>query len=102
MSVTRLKKFQKSAIKKTISRFKDGTSMLWNAKMRFGKTLCALEVVKQMKFSKTIIATHRPVVDDGWFEDFIKIFHGVSEYIYGSKSKGYTVEQLLATGKKFV
>ena len=30
--------------------------------MRFGKTLSALEVVKRMKFNKTLIITHRPVV----------------------------------------
>lgn len=46
--------------------------MLWNAKMRFGKTLSALEVVRLMKFKRTIIMTHRPVVDDGWYDDFGK------------------------------
>lgn len=48
--------------------------MLWNAKMRFGKTVSALEVIRQCKFNKTIIITHRPVVDKGWEEDFNKIF----------------------------
>jgi superfamily II DNA or RNA helicase len=93
---------QERAIKKTLDQFKNSNKMLWNAKMRFGKTLSALEVAKQCKFEKTIIITHRPVVDSGWYEDFGKIFHGEKDCIYGSKHSGYTVEQLVESGKKFV
>jgi hypothetical protein len=93
---------QEDAIKKTIKQFKKSNRMLWNAKMRFGKTICALEVVRQMGFEKTIILTHRPVVNEGWYEDFRKVFRGTPDCIYGSKTNGYTVEQLVASGKKFV
>ena len=62
--------------------------MLWNAKMRFGKTLSALQVVKDMIFSRTLILTHRPVVDSGWFEDFGKIFYDRRDFAYGSKNNG--------------
>lgn len=93
---------QQEAIEKTIEQFKSGNRMLWNAKMRFGKTLCALEVVRKSGFKKTIIITHRPVVDSGWYEDFGKIFHGMGNYVYGSKNSGYTVEQLLVLDKSFV
>lgn len=92
---------QKEAIKRTVSQFKKGNRMLWNAKMRFGKTLSALEVIKQSGFKKTIILTHRPVVNDGWYEDFIKIFYD-TDYLYGSKSNGYSVEDLNKKGKGFV
>lgn len=92
---------QKEAINKTIQQFKKGDRMLWNAKMRFGKTLSALQVIKQCGFNKTIILTHRPVVDEGWYEDFTKIFYD-TDYRYGSKSKGYTVEELNNTGVSFV
>lgn len=93
---------QEEAINKTVKQFKVADRMLWNAKMRFGKTLCALEVVRQMGFAKTIIITHRPVVNDGWYEDFGKIFHGNEDCVYGSKANGYTAEQLLKSDKKFV
>ncbi|HDR5039384.1 TPA: DEAD/DEAH box helicase family protein, partial [Bacillus anthracis] len=93
---------QEEAIEKTIKQFKKANRMLWNAKMRFGKTLCALEVVKKSDFKRTIIITHRPVVDNGWYDDFGKIFHGMDNYIYGSKNSGYTVEQLLRQDKNFV
>ena len=76
--------------------------MLWNAKMRFGKTLSAVEVVRQMKFGKTIIVTHRPVVDNGWYEDFGKIFYFEEDYVYGSKNNNYTIDRLLSSGKKFI
>lgn len=92
---------QEDAIKKTLKQFKTGNRMLWNAKMRFGKTLSALEVVKQSKFEKTIIITHRPVVDSGWYEDFKKIFNN-ENYIYGSKNTGNTIDNLLISEKNFV
>ena len=79
---------QQEAINKTKKQFKKGNQMLWNAKMRFGKTLSALEVVKDMEFQRTLILTHRPVVDAGWFEDFGKIFYDRKDFAYGSKNNG--------------
>ncbi|OIP83305.1 MAG: DEAD/DEAH box helicase [Porphyromonadaceae bacterium CG2_30_38_12] len=80
---------QKDAIDKTKKQFKKSNQMLWNAKMRFGKTLSALQVVKDMNFTRTLILTHRPVVDAGWFEDFGKIFtEPDTPFKYGSKTKG--------------
>ncbi|MFT3985483.1 MAG: Eco57I restriction-modification methylase domain-containing protein [Lachnospiraceae bacterium] len=94
---------QEDVISKTVKQFKTGNRMLWNAKMRFGKTLSALQVIMECKFGKTIIITHRPVVDAGWYEDFGKIFHGMSDsYAYGSKNNGETLERLLRSGKGFV
>lgn len=93
---------QKEAIEKTLKQFKNGNRMLWNAKMRFGKTLSALQVIKESKFNKSIIITHRPVVDAGWYDDFTKIFNGTENYIYGSKNSGYSVEELNKSGKNFV
>ena len=79
---------QQEAIGKTKKQFKKGNQMLWNAKMRFGKTLSALQVVKDMEFQRTLILTHRPVVDAGWFEDFGKIFYDRKDFAYGSKNNG--------------
>lgn len=79
---------QHEAINKTKKQFRKGNQMLWNAKMRFGKTLSALQVVKDMEFQRTLILTHRPVVDAGWFEDFGKIFYDRKDFAYGSKNNG--------------
>jgi hypothetical protein len=93
---------QEKAIDMTVKVFGKSNRMLWNAKMRFGKTLSALEVVKRMGFRKTIIMTHRPVVDDGWYGDFGKIFHEGDGYRYGSKGHGYELRELLEGGGRFV
>lgn len=80
---------QREAIDKTLKLFKKSNQMLWNAKMRFGKTLSALQVIKERgDFRRTLILTHRPVVDASWFEDFGKIFYDTPDYAYGSKNKG--------------
>lgn len=92
---------QQLAIDKTIAKFNSGGKvMLWNAKMRFGKTLTALQVVKECQYHRTIIVTHRPVVDKGWFEDFGKIFGLLDGYTYGSREMGETFENLEKAAKK--
>lgn len=91
---------QQEAINKTRKRFRKGNQMLWNAKMRFGKTLSALQVVKEEEFTRTLILTHRPVVDKGWFEDFGKIFYDRPNFHYGSRTNGETFEMLESMASK--
>ena len=91
---------QNEAIDKTIKVFKNSDAMLWNAKMRFGKTLSALQIIKKLNFNKTIIITHRPAVNDGWFQDFDKIFYDSPEYCFSSKNKGRKIEELLRDNDK--
>ena len=57
---------------------------LWNAKMRFGKTLCALQLAREMNVKRTIIVTHRPVVSDSWGTDFLKV---VTDRITGNDNQ---------------
>lgn len=92
---------QVEAIRKTVKKFKTGNQMLWNAKMRFGKTLTALQVAKECRFEHILILTHRPVVSDGWYDDFGKIFYD-TDYVFGSKTKGEDISHLIDTDKKFV
>lgn len=97
---------QKQAIDKTIKYFKNNKNagrMLWNAKMRFGKTLTTLQVIKEMKFNRSIIITHRPVVSDSWEEDFYKIFTKEDGMKFASKGTGYiTDSDFSKLGDKFV
>ena len=91
---------QEEAIEKTrkIFKFKKyGNEMLWYAKMRFGKTLCALEVIKREQVPKILIITHRPIVDDGWYDDYKKIFEidPDNHYVYSSKNRGEKKEVVL-------
>lgn len=106
---------QEKAITDTVNYFskefkeeKKGKNFLWNAKMRFGKTLCSLEVARRMNYKSTLIITHRPVVDKGWHEDFQKIFGKDDTYEYATRmmedqdSKGdfSQLTKLVDAGKK--
>lgn len=77
------RKEQQAAIDNTVVHFETGQKMLWNAKMRFGKTLCALDLIRRQNYKRTLILTHRPAVRSGWFEDYHKI--DFVNYLYGSK-----------------
>ena len=92
---------QSECIKKVVHHFKKADKFLINAKMRYGKTFVALGIVKECQFKKTIIITHRPVVNAGWYEDFTKIFNG-ENYLYGSKTNGNGIKSLLAQDKGFI
>ena len=93
---------QKDAIKKTERAFKKHDEMLWNAKMRFGKTISALQLVKDEQYKHVLIMTHRPVVDDGWFNDFQKLNMAEAGYLYGSKKEGEDFDYLSNSDKPFI
>lgn len=82
--VIKFREEQTRAINDTLAQFAIGNKMLWNAKMRFGKTLCALEVIKRRQYRRTLIITHRPSVRGGWFEDFNLLGFG-DDYFFGHK-----------------
>lgn len=93
---------QQEAVRKTQKAFKHGNKMLWNAKMRFGKTMSSLNLVKEERYRHVLIMTHRPVVDEGWFDDFKKIGMPEAGYLYGSKRSGEDFNFLLHSNKPFV
>ena len=99
MSPVEFRPEQRTAIDMTVKRFRHGNDMLWNAKMRFGKTLSALQVAREIGAARTLILTHRPTVNDGWFDDFRKIFYDRDDYRYGSRSKGETFKSLVQDSK---
>ena len=90
----------------------DGRQFLWNAKMRFGKTLCALQLAREMDVKRTLIVTHRPVVNDSWASDFKRVMgSGIrgnedlsAHYAYGTlasdeqtdKRKFYDLERFVS------
>lgn len=46
---------------------------LWNAKMRFGKTICAMQLMRELDVKRTLIITHRPVVGESWLQAFKQV-----------------------------
>ena len=84
---------QSDAIEKAFKYFKKndgkGPEFLWNAKMRFGKTVCALWLIerlnKELGKKKVLIVTHRPVVNASWYGDFSHLFKdSLNQYSYGT------------------
>ncbi len=93
---------QEQFIQETMRSFKKNDRYLWNAKMRFGKTVTALELVRRMRSRKTIVVTHRPVVNRGWFEDFRKLVfvRPDDNWVYGSKESAATIDELCEHGAR--
>ena len=79
---------QKKAISDTKTVFKKSDYMLWDCKMRFGKTITACSLAKECNFLKTIVVTHRPVVADGWANDYHKVFGDSDDHVFQTKIHG--------------
>lgn len=116
-----LREEQAAAVKMTKDRYGKKSDMLWHAKMRFGKTITALNLVKEMGFKRTIIITHRPVVEDSWGSDFYHVFDKNDKYAFltkihdaenvldddetneaADKANDARLAQLVAEGRSFV
>lgn len=76
-----LREEQQEAINKTITYFNKFNSdplnknktphFLWNAKMRFGKTFTSYKLAQQMGWTKILVLTFKPAVENAWREDLI-------------------------------
>ncbi|MDO5343210.1 MAG: DEAD/DEAH box helicase family protein, partial [Bacteroidia bacterium] len=84
-TIYNLREEQQEAVERTQKRFEKASDMLWHAKMRFGKTITALTLVKREQYKRTIIITHRPVVEDGWGSDFYHVFSKNDAYAFLTK-----------------
>lgn len=80
-----LREEQEEAIVKTLHVFHTHDTMLWDCKMRYGKTLTTYELIRRAGFQKTIVVTHRPVVEDGWMKDHALIFGKESTHLFVTK-----------------
>ena len=87
-------------LKKTIKRFKKAIKCLERQDAFWQDTQCP-RIVKQMGIKCTLILTHRPVVNEGWFNDFKKNFSGRNDFFnYGSKDSGNSFDLLERNAKK--
>lgn len=75
---------QEEAIDFTVTALKRSRKVLWNAKMRFGKTLCAIEVAHRLGYRRTLVLTHRPAVRQEWFDSIEKL--QLEGWTYGSRT----------------
>lgn len=68
---------QEEAVRKTAEYYRQAHEnepnrvprFLWNAKMRFGKTFSAYELAKRMGFTRILVLTFKPAVEEAWETD---------------------------------
>lgn len=82
----RLRAEQETAVRDTYGyiRSHDGGSYLWNAKPRFGKTLCVYDLILRLGAKKVLIVTNRPAIADSWYRDYEKFIGRQSGYFFVS------------------
>ena len=83
----KLRDEQDDCVGRTIDMLQRYDSMLWNCKMRFGKTVTAYELIKRQGYQKVIVITHRPAVEDGWGTDHDLMFAG-EKHLFIDKTNG--------------
>lgn len=97
-----LRKEQQEAVAQTLAYYQAGTyprEFLWNAKPRFGKTLTAYDLARQMKATRVLIVTNRPSIANSWLNDFKKFIGWQTGWKFISESdslkgkKGYISRQ---------
>lgn len=82
-----LRKEQAEAVAMTKAYFEEGgEEFLWNAKPRFGKTLTAYDLVKQMGASKVLVLTNRPSIANAWVDDFMTFIGWEGQYAFVSET----------------
>ncbi len=91
---------QKKAIEKTeqyFRSFKDEKGkvpkMLWNAKMRFGKTFAAYQLAKKMGWKKVLVLTFKPAVQSAWQED-LETHIDFKGWQFVAKSNGLSINEV--------
>ncbi len=85
---------QREAVELAKARFEAGApAVLWNAKMRFGKTLSAMTLIKEAGYRRVLICTHRPVVRKGWREEYVTVFGDADTYRFVDDEEGLRRER---------
>lgn len=83
-----LRREQAEAVNKTLTYFRnnENSEFLWNAKPRFGKTLSAYDLVKQLDVRNVLVLTNRPAVANSWYDDFEQFIAGNTKYKFVSST----------------
>ncbi len=86
----KLRNEQQRAVEQTLAYLEEHGGegrFLWNAKPRFGKTLTAYDLIRQMKARHVLIVTNRPSIANSWYDDYEKYLAGQSGYRFVSDNE---------------
>lgn len=99
-----LREEQEEAVEKTLdySRLHTQGEYLWNAKPRFGKTLTAYELCKQMDADTVLIVTNRPAIANSWYSDYEKFLGPDSGYLFVSDTSSLQGKPFVVTRKQYL
>lgn len=97
---------QEAAVSQAKNYFESNTAsqsveVMWNAKMRFGKTFTAYQLMKAMGFKKTLILTYKPAVEDAWRKD-LNNHVDFSDYVFLKQDALPAIPTHVAAGKGIV
>lgn len=73
----RMRPEQEAAVEATASYFESHADagnpphFLWNAKMRFGKTFTTYQLARKLGWSRILVLTYKPAVENAWREDLL-------------------------------
>ena len=101
----KLRKEQQNAVEKTLAyleKFNGEGKFLWNAKPRFGKTLAAYDLIRQMKAKNVLIVTNRPSIANSWYDDFEKFMADQTGYRFVSDNESLRGRSGVMTRDMFV
>lgn len=96
---------QKKAVEKTANAYrlrpKTG-EFLWNAKPRFGKTLTAYALAKEIDAKNVLVLTNRPVIANSWYSDYKKFLGTESGYRFVSETSSLKGEPYVLTRNQYI
>lgn len=98
-----LREEQASAVNQTLNYILKNANgeFLWNAKPRFGKTLTAYDLARQLDATKVLIVTNRPAIANSWFDDFETFIAWQTDFAFVSTSDSLK-ERPVMTRKDFL
>ena len=99
-----LREEQQKAVERTASYAKTHSQgeFLWNAKPRFGKTLSAYDLMKQVGAKTVLIVTNRPAIANSWFEDYKKFIGQEAGYYFVSEVDALKNKAGVLTRQQFI
>lgn len=95
---------QEHAVEETLdySRLHERAEFLWNAKPRFGKTLTAYDLCKQMEARTVLIVTNRPAIANSWYEDYVRFLGAESGYAFISEASALAKKPHVMTRQEYL
>lgn len=75
---------------------------LWNAKPRFGKTLSAYDLCRQLDAKNILIVTNRPAIANSWYDDYETFLGPSSGYLFVSGVDGLQEKPFVLSREEYL